>query len=64
MIKRTLKNFYAGYGSIMEIYPARTSKIQSDHISDTEKIRSDWVAIGNDMRKAMGRMDDEIKKTK
>jgi hypothetical protein len=66
MINRNwFSNFWKGVASIFDIYPStpvRRLSQQKPEEADYEAIKSDWEAVGQDMRNAMGDFDHELNK--
>jgi len=59
-MKDHIKAFWFGVGSVIALFPtSRIPEVPMDHRSDSEKLSSDWVAVGNDLRAAMNRVDRE-----
>lgn len=54
-----MKDFLRGFGSILNLSPS-TKTYEEKHASDTEAIASDWKAVGDDFRKVMGKIDNEL----
>jgi hypothetical protein len=51
-VNNRLENFLKGFGSIFDIYPSRSRFERGwDYMKNQ---RSDWKAVGDDMRKVMG----------
>ena len=60
-MKTKLKNFFQGYGSILNLYsPVKSKSKASLSANDAEKIYEDWTAVGNDMRCAMTLISKDV----
>ena len=59
-MKATFKNILLGAASIASIFPVPTPPVirplYKPHASDAEAIRSDWEAVGRDLRSTMDRI--------
>ncbi len=59
-----LQNTLIGMGSIMSIFPTvNTIQIPLPYFnqSDAQRLAGDWQKVGNDLRFAMGQIDNEQK---
>lgn len=70
-MKSTIRNILDGAKTIINLFPS-PERPKPQHIgrygydpkrTDVEALASDWQAVGNDLRKAMGIMKREIKQT-
>lgn len=62
--RNIMTDFLKGFGSVLNLFPNdEENPIKtSESISDTDAISSDWKTVGDDLRWAMGEMDDELNK--
>ncbi len=55
------QGFLAGIGSIMNLWPADADDLQLEDVrpyaSDSEALSSDWERIGEDMWRAIGKVE-------
>lgn len=71
-MKSTLRNILDGAKTIINLFPSpelpkpqRTGRYgYNPERTDAEALASDWQAVGNDLRKAMGMVNREIKQTR
>jgi hypothetical protein len=67
-MRTRLYNFLEGAKTILNLLPEEPPPMPTPRYqrfaTDAEALASDWQAVGDDMRKAMGMMDDEINKTR
>ena len=57
-----MKSFLHGVASTISLFPERSRRVTRAKFldrSDEEAIASDWVQVGNDLRKAMSQYDEE-----
>lgn len=57
------RNIVAGMRSVLDVCPKKITKISLLHSSqtDAEALAGDWQKVGDDMRFAMSKIDDEQK---
>lgn len=57
-----VRNIIIGMASIFDLFPAPRplSRPKFMDRTDEEALRSDWQAVGDDLRTAMKKMDEEI----
>lgn len=55
------KNILAGMGNILTIWPAQYPQPASQQ-TDMDRLRSDWVQVGNDLKRAVSKVADELQK--
>ena len=57
------KDFLRGAGSVLSLYPAERedARVTLPEASDEAALRSDWEAVGNDLRFALNNYDHEKK---
>lgn len=54
-LRKRWKHFLRGVGSVMNLFPV----VELEPIDDAEAIRSDWEAVGEDLRWAMEKCEKE-----
>lgn len=61
-----LKNMLAGAASIINLFPGDPvyERPMLKHKTAADALRSDWQAIGGDMRRAIERVESEIRQTR
>jgi hypothetical protein len=60
-IRLIRRQFTRSLGSLVAISPA-VHLAEYPHESEQEALRSDWLAIGNDMKTAIARRSKDVKK--
>ena len=61
-MKAKLKNFLAGAKTILNMIPEEDPRLTQPirkYRTDAEALASDWRAVGDDLRRAMGNIDHE-----
>lgn len=59
-----LRNLLIGMGSVFDLFPGPRKPLHFPRpVSDEEAIRSDWQAVGDDLRAAMKKVDLEQERT-
>ena len=68
MMKTRLQNFLEGAKTILNLLPEDPPLVPTPRYqrfaTDAEALASDWQAVGDDLRGAMGIVADEINKTR
>ncbi len=62
MMKTKLQNFLDGAKTILNLLPEEDPRLTQPirkYRNDAEALASDWKAVGNDLRRAMGKIDHE-----
>jgi hypothetical protein len=61
-----LKNFFRGYGSVLQLasQTRERKQINFSSQSDEEALKSDWLAIGDDLRKIIMEHNSSASDTK
>jgi hypothetical protein len=57
-----IRQFLSGAGSILDIYPERRPAISRPdfmRVSDSERIKSDWLRVGGHLQNALSKVTEE-----